>query len=225
MTDVLAIGAHPDDLEFGMGGILAKMASQNLSIVMVDMTLGECGTNGTPEIRRQEALKAAEIIGAERVFLDFKDCQIVDDYEGRLKLVALIRQYKPKLIIAPMWKEEMNHPDHLASGKLARAAIRYARFSKILPHLPIHRAEGILHYICRGQIDFLIDISPHIETWKAMMNCHQSQLKTMDYVGINLKLAAGWGALIGKKYAQPLAKGNPVEIDDPMVVARATLEI
>lgn len=225
MVDILAIGAHPDDIEFGIGGILAKMASQKKSIVMADLTLGELATNGTPAIRQQEAIKAAELIGAKRVFLDFKDCQIRDDFEGRLKLIALIREYKPKIIIAPMWKGEMNHPDHLACGNLARAACRYARFSKILPDLPIHRPDGILHYICHDQVDFLIDISPHVEVWKEMMACHQSQLKTMDYIGRNISRASAWGEAIGKLYAQALVKGNPIEIDDLMHISKGTVEI
>lgn len=225
MVDILAIGAHPDDIEFGVGGILAKMASQNKSIVMADLTLGELATNGTPAIRMQEATKAADLIGAKRVFLDFKDCQIRDDFEGRLKLVALIREYKPKLVIAPMWKGEMNHPDHLACGNLARAACRYARFSKILPELPIHRPEGILHYICRDKVDFLIDITSHIDAWKEMMNCHQSQLKTMDYIGRNISQAGAWGEMIGKPYAQALVKGNPIEIEDLMHISKGTMEV
>ncbi|SCA64141.1 hypothetical protein SCG7086_CF_00050 [Chlamydiales bacterium SCGC AG-110-P3] len=104
MVDILAIGAHPDDIEFGCGGIIAHQAALGYSIVMVDLTLGQKGTNGTPEQRRQEGINAAEVIGAKRLFLDFEDCQVYDTYEGRLKIVEVIRTYKPRLVLAPYWK-------------------------------------------------------------------------------------------------------------------------
>src|ERR1700733_8957745 len=114
MVDILVFGAHPDDIEFGCGGILAKMAAQGKSIVMVDLSLGDKGTYGYPEERRQEGEQAAAAIGATRVVLNFKDCEIFDTYEGRLQFVKVIRQYKPRLVLAPMWEGTGNHPDHLA---------------------------------------------------------------------------------------------------------------
>ena len=95
------------------GGIIAKMAAKNRSIVIADLTLGDKGTHGDPGERRQESENAAAVIGAKRVFLDFKDCEIFDTFEGRLQLVRLIREYKPRLVIAPLWEKEQNHPDHL----------------------------------------------------------------------------------------------------------------
>jgi bacillithiol biosynthesis deacetylase BshB1 len=226
MIDILAIGAHPDDIEFACGGILAKMAHQGKKIVMADMTLGEKGTNGTPEIRKQESISASDMIGAKRVFLDFVDCEIIDTYEGRLRLVKLIREQKPKLVIAPLWKGEQNHPDHLATGKMARYACRYARFGKILPEYPVHRVEGILHYPAPTfeGIDFIVDITEHAETWKKMMRCHASQMATFDYEDWNLRLASKLGMLIGKPYAQGLVKGNPIVLEDIMVVSKGSRE-
>lgn len=227
MIDILAVGAHPDDIEFGCGAILAKMASINKKIVLLDLTLGDKGTNGTPEIRRQEAISAAKVIGAERIFLDFKDCEIFDTYEGRLKLVKVIRQYKPRLVLAPYWRGEQNHPDHIATGLMLRYACRYARFAKILPEIPIHRPEGILHYLypINDNPDFLIDISEYIDVWKKMMACHESQMQTMDYVSRCLRLASKMGLLIGKPYAQGLIKGNPIEIEDILTIAKGTIEL
>lgn len=223
--DIMAFGSHPDDIEFGCGGILAKMASQKKSIVMVDLTLGEKGTNGSPELRRQEGLASAKLIGAERIFLDFPDCSVYDNEEGRLKIVKILRHYQPKLILAPTWKPLMTHPDHAASGLLCRAACRYARFSKILSDLPIYRPEGILHYMCNEIPDFIIDISPHFDIWKEMINCHKSQMKTNDYLDWSLRYASNWGLMIGKPYAQALIKGNPIEIDDIMCISKGTREI
>lgn len=228
MTDILAIGAHPDDIEFGCGGILAKMSAQKKSIVMVDMTGGEKGTHGTPELRREEGLEAARLINAERIVLDFPDCGVYDTYEGRLKLVKLIRQYKPKLVLAPVWKGEQTHPDHLACGQMMRFACRYARFSKILPEIPVHSVGGILHYIHPGydqDIDFIIDVSEYFSIWKQMMACHKSQMNTFPYDEWNLKVASKYGVLIGTSHAQGLIKGNPVVIEDLMTISQLTREI
>lgn len=120
MTDILAFGAHPDDIEFGCGAILAKMAAEGKKIVMVDLTLGDKSTNGSPEKRAKEGENAAGLIGAKRVYLDFFDCEIIDTYEGRVKLVKVIREHKPRLVIASMWKGEQNHPDHISCEKMER---------------------------------------------------------------------------------------------------------
>ena len=227
MVDILVFGAHPDDIEFGCGGILAKMAAQGRSIVMADLTLGDKGTYGNPEERRQEGERSAAVIGAKRVVLDFKDCEILDSYEGRLQFVKAIRQYKPRLVLAPMWEGAGNHPDHLACGAMARYACRYARFAKILPEIPIHWVEGILHYLSLTDVplDFLIDVSEHVEAWKKMMSCHKSQMQNFRYDEWNLRAASKLGSLTGVAYAQGLAKGNPVVIDDPLLIARSTREI
>lgn len=227
MIDILAFGAHPDDIEFGCGGILVKAVSEGRSVAMVDLTLGERGTNGTPEIRRQEALDAANILGVERIFLDFRDCEIQDTYQGREKIAAVIRRLQPKLVIGPYWKGEGQHPDHIALGAMLRNACRYARFAKILPEQPIHKPEGILHYPhpLHGQADFLIDVSDHIETWTRMMQCHRSQMRTFAFVEWVLSLASAAGVLIGRPYAQPLVKGNPIIVSDLMAISKGTRDL
>lgn len=219
--DIMAVGSHPDDIEFGCGGILAKMAAEGKKILMVDLTTGEKGTHGDSETRRCEGHDAAKTIGAKRLFLDFKDCEIFDTYEGRLKLVEVIRIYKPTVILAPLWKGEMNHPDHLATGMLVRNAFRYARLAKILPHLPTHQPEGIYHYLYPTieHVDFVFDISEYVEIWKEMMACHASQHKTLDFSAWNLIHAAKLGHLMGVAYAQGLVKGAPVIIDDLMTIS------
>lgn len=228
MVDILAIGAHPDDIEFGCGGILAKMAAQGKSIAMLVLTLGEMGTHGTPDVRRQECNEAAQLIGATRFFLDLGDCQLMDTYEGRLELVKVIRECKPRLVLAPFWKGERNHPDHVACGAMARYACRYARFEKILPDVSTHRPEGILHYPpggYTGPIDFIVDVTDHVEIWKEMINCHHSQLLTLPYLDWNLRIASRLGVLIHKPYAQGIIKGNPVVVDNLMDIAQGTVEL
>lgn len=227
MVDILVFGAHPDDIEFGCGGILAKLAAQGKTIVMVDLCLGEKSTYGNPEERRQEGKCSAEVIGATRAVLNFKDCEILDTYEGRLQFVKAIRHYKPRLVLAPMWEGVGNHPDHLACGSMARYACRYARFAKILPEIPIHWVEGILHYLSSTdtRLDFLIDVSEFVDVWKKMMSCHKSQMQNFRYDEWNLSIASKLGSHMGVAYAQGLAKGNPIVVADPFVVAQSTREL
>lgn len=227
MVDILAIGAHPDDIEFACGGILCKTAAAGKSIAMADLTFGDKATHGTPVERRLESENAAAVIGAKRIFLNFKDCEIFDTYEGRLQIVRLIRKEKPRLVLAPYWKGEQNHPDHLACGQMVRYACRYARFANILPDLPAHWVEGVLHYAppTMAPVDFLVDVSEHVETWTKMMLCHGTQMQTFPYDEWNLRIASKWGVMIGCSYAQALIKGNPVVVEDVMSVSRGTREI
>ncbi len=227
VVDIMAIGSHPDDVEFACGGILCREAAQGRSIVIVDLTLGQKGTNGLPEERRQEAIAAAKVIGAERIFLDFEDCEIVDSYASRLKLVEVIRRYQPRLVIAPLWNGIGQHPDHIVTGLMARIACRYARFTKILPELPVHWVEGILHYPGHAleAVDFLVDVSNHMDIWKMMMSCHRSQFKTYDYLDRCLRVSSRFGVMIGTAYAQGLVKGNPIQVDDVMTIARTVREL
>lgn len=227
MVEIMAFGAHPDDVEFGCGGVLCKAVAQGHKVVIVDLTLGDKGTQGTPEIRREEGLKAAKVIGAERIYLDWGDCELQDSYEGRVELTRLIRAYRPKLLLAPTWKGEMNHPDHHACGQLVRYAARYARFQKILPELPVHTPEGVLHYLFPGETlpDFLVDVSDVIEQWQTMMACHVSQLRGRNYEGWNLRTAAFYGVMAGCNYAQGFVQGNPRVVDDIMQLSKGTWSI
>lgn len=227
MTDVLAFGAHPDDVEFGCGGVLARLAAEGRKVVIVDLTSGDKGTYGTPEERRKEGLAAAAVIGAERIFLDFRDCEVADTYEGRLQLVRVIRHYRPSLVLAPLWEGPQNHPDHTACGLLARHACRYARFKNVLPEMPPHRVDGILHYVNPfvSQVDFIVDVTSHFETWKKMLACHKSQFVKFHYDEWNTRLANRFGVMIEKEYAQGFVAGNPIVVDDIMSIKRGTREL
>lgn len=225
--DVLVFGAHPDDIEFGCGGILAKMAKLGYSLTLVDLTSGEKGSHGSSKERQSEGEASAALLGAKRLFLDFPDCAIFDSYSSRLKLVEVLRTFRPKLVLAPHWKEELTHPDHSATSHLSRIACRLARFKNLLPDRAPHTVDGILHYGgFNAEIPpFLIDVSDVVEKWKEMMNCHKSQQKTGPYSEWNLKQAAKLGVLAGCEYAQGLYSQNPLLIEDPMTIAKGSREI
>lgn len=227
MVDILAFGAHPDDVEFACGALLAKMAALGKSVAIVDLTLGDKGTNGSIEIRRKEGENAAALIGATREFLGFRDCEIIDTFAAREELVRVIRRYRPRLVIAPPWEGEQNHPDHVATGRLVRIACRFSAFKNIVSDVAVHKVEGVLHYPgpVMQKLDFLFDVTPHVEIWKKMMNCHESQMKTFDYVAWNLKRAANLGVMMQVEYAQCLSAANPVIVEDVMHIAKVAKEL
>ena len=122
--DLLVIGAHPDDAEVHVGGILALCARRGLAAAILDVTTGDLGTRGTAATRRTEAMAAARILGVRRIILDFPDARF-DESEGyRLKLMAVIRELRPQVLILPA--PEDRHPDHRRLYRLAREAAYYA---------------------------------------------------------------------------------------------------
>lgn len=226
MVDILAFGAHPDDIELGCGGLLCKAVAEGKQVALCDLTVGEKGTTGDPNLRRQEALHAAKLLGAERTILEFPDCEVIDSYQGRLELVKVIRHYRPKLILAPRPTGHMTHPDHLGCGQMVRFACRYSRLIKILPQIPIHHSEGVLHIPTSHELpDFLVDISSYMDQWQALINCHFSQVSARPYLQRAVENARNLGRIIGVEYAQGLIKYNPVVIRDLEAVYRGTLEL
>lgn len=184
MPTVLAFGAHPDDLEFGMGGTLLKLVDKGFKVVMVVLTKGEAGTHGTPEIREKECKKAAEFIGAEIEILDFKDCHIEDNVESRHKIADVIRKYKPDLVFAPYHtnkhghKDGVAHPDHTATGNIVRHALRFAKFKGLKMNHEHHFVPHVIYYmIPRYEQPTLVnDISEYFEKWIELAKLHESQL-------------------------------------------------
>jgi LmbE family N-acetylglucosaminyl deacetylase len=123
--DLIIIAAHPDDAEVQMGGTIAKLSASGQRALIVDLCDGEPTDYAAPGIRREQALKAAKILGAERVFLDRQDRFIVDDIPTRLALARLIRQHRPSMVLGATGA--CIHPDHMAVTPLVTAAVFYAR--------------------------------------------------------------------------------------------------
>jgi len=132
--DLLVIGAHPDDAEVHVGGILALCARKGLAAAILDVTAGDLGTRGTAATRRAEAMAAAEILGVQRIILDFPDARFDQSEPYRLRLMTLIRELRPAILILPA--PEDRHPDHRRLYRLAREAAYYA---------------GLRNYPCPGE--------------------------------------------------------------------------
>ncbi len=168
-VDILAIGAHPDDVELGCGGTIAKLISEGKKVAIVDLTRGELGTRGTEETRAQESAAATEILGiAARENLDMKDGFILNTEEHQLKIVEMVRKYRPEIVFANALDDR--HPDHAKAAKLTADACFLAGLIKIETELDGEKQEAwrpkqIYHYIQWKDLepDFVMDISDFMD--------------------------------------------------------------
>jgi bacillithiol biosynthesis deacetylase BshB1 len=144
-VDVLFVGAHPDDVEWGAGGIALLLRGRGVSFAIVDLTRGEMGSRGTVEGRKVEAARAAEFLGAAaRENLGLPDCGVVDSPENRRLIAGVVRRYRPKIVVAPLWEDR--HPDHAAAGLMVRNAALYCVLKNLDDPNPPHKPEAFLYY-------------------------------------------------------------------------------
>jgi LmbE family N-acetylglucosaminyl deacetylase len=220
LPPLLAFGAHPDDIEFGCGGIIARESRAGRPVHVIVCSRGEAGTNGTPRQRMAEVKKAATLLGATIEFIELDgDAHLEVKVAHALKLAGIIRRVRPGVVIAPSL-EQNQHPDHYRLGQLVRDATRLARYGglKELKARPAHAIGQLLFYAVTpdaepaGVQPVLIDISPKeiIAAWTAAMKAHASQLKTRNYVELQLARARVHGLRAGVEYAQPLFPNDPL---------------
>ncbi|MCG2792367.1 MAG: bacillithiol biosynthesis deacetylase BshB1 [Weeksellaceae bacterium] len=163
--DILAIGAHPDDVELGCGGTIVKLVSEGKRVSIIDLTEGELGTRGTAETRATEARVAAKILGiSARENLKMKDGFIANSEEYQLKIVQMIRKYRPEIVLANAIDDR--HPDHAKAAKLVSDACFLSGLKKIETFdseslQDVWRPKHIFHYIQWRNVvpDFVIDIT------------------------------------------------------------------
>jgi len=211
---LLVFGAHPDDIEFGCGGIIAGETKAGHAAHFVVCSRGEAGTNGTPQQRVAEAERAAKILGATLEFLELDgDAHLEIRATHAIKLASIIRRLRPSVVLAPT--VELNqHPDHWRLGQLVRDATRLARYGglKELKKFPSHKITNLFFYAVSSDAEpsgappVLIDISPPeiIKAWTGSMEAHASQMKTRNYVEFQLARAKVHGMRASVKYAQAL---------------------
>lgn len=168
-VDILAIGAHPDDVELGCGGTIAKLISEGKNVAVVDLTKGELGTRGTDETRKVEATEAAKILGIlARENLGMKDGFLQNSEEYQMRIVKMIRKYQPEIVLANAIEDR--HPDHAKGAKLVSDACFLAGLVKIETSLDgekqaTWRPKQVFHYIQWKHIqpDFVVDISDFLD--------------------------------------------------------------
>lgn len=168
-VDFLAIGAHPDDVELGCGGTIAKLISEGKTVAVVDLTRGEMGTRGTDETRAEEARNASEILGvSSRENLGMKDGFLINSEENQITIVKMIRKYRPEIVFANAIEDR--HPDHAKAAKLISDACFLSGLPKVETSLngenqEAWRPKHIFHYIQWKNIkpEFVVDISDVID--------------------------------------------------------------
>jgi N-acetylglucosamine malate deacetylase 1 len=231
-VDLLAFGAHPDDVEVGCGGLLIKLRNRGYKTGIVIFTQGEMGTGGSPELRRQEVIDAADIMGTRVLgHLDMGDCKLEDNYQSRLIAAQYIRRYKPKLVLAPWWTgghgKRASHPDHVACGQIVVNGVNYATLKKLPIDEPPHIIGGLYHYFLPPEVTptFIIDITNEFDGWIKALSAHRTQFlnpeKNSDYLWFLESMARGYGGQVGVKYGQAFSIGEPLKINDPFCLVGA----
>jgi len=217
---LLAFGAHPDDIEFGCGGVVAAETQAGRPAHFVVCSRGEAGSNGTSAQRTREARRGAELLGAT---LEFAALGGDGHFERRaahaLALAAIIRRIRPGIVLAPTPMENQ-HPDHAVLGALVRDAARLARYGGLreLRRQPAHAIGQLLFYAValegepRETPPLFIDVSaePVAAAWTAAMVAHATQARTRRYVELQLARAAMNGQRCGVRLALPLFPAEPL---------------
>ena len=251
--DVLAIAAHPDDIEITCGGTLIKMVKQGRAVGALDLTRGEMGTHGDEHDREREAFDAARIMGlAFRGYAAIPDAAVENNQENRYAVAGFIRALRPELVILPHW--EQRHPDHFACSKLGYDACYLAGLKKLPIEGEPHRPRKILYASYFRNIDhsFLVDISNEFEQKCKAVAAYKSQfgnaqsLKEVfqDYAdrltekpassqnifapGINIydlmhTRARALGQMVRVQYAEAFTVKERILIDDPLMMPVASV--
>ncbi len=197
ILDVVAVGAHPDDVEIACGGTLARLAQQGYRVGIVDLTDGE-PTPGSPgpEVRLAESRRAAEVLGVQtRVQLDLPNRRLFDSFEARVALAKEFRRHRPRLVLGLGDRTPMASPDHYEAQKIVDAAVFYSRLTKwdehfdglavhavavqLYIHLPYHRLEPPA-----SAGHFVVDISETLETKLAAIRCYETQFPPARAAGL-----------------------------------------
>ena len=223
LAPLLAFGAHPDDLEFGCGGIIASETRAGRKVHFVICSKGESGTNGTPKQRIAEAKQAARLLGATVEFIELDgDAHLEIRAAHAIKLAGILRRVRPGVVLAPSLVENQ-HPDHWRLGKLVRDAARLARYGgvKELRRSPAHSIDQLFYYAVTPEAEprdispLLVDVSNQevISAWTSAMAAHESQTATRNYVELQLTRARLLGGRAGAGHAMALFPNDPLVLE------------
>ena len=228
MTDILAIAAHPDDVELLCGGTLIKAAKQGRKTAVVDLTAGEMGTRGDAKSRAKEAEESAKIMKlSARECLGMPDSGLVNTPATREQVARAIRRHKPRVVIAPALQGR--HPDHRIAAELIRDACFVAGLGKVAPDAPKHRPLKVIHCVTFRQDfekpTFVVDISDEFEQKLDAIRCFDTQFAGNMQAGevypngeplldAIRHYSAWYGSLIRTKYGEPFFTTETMRVDD-----------
>jgi bacillithiol biosynthesis deacetylase BshB1 len=231
-VDLLAVASHPDDVELRCAGLLLKLHDQGYRTGILDLTRGEMGTRGTPEERAREAAAAADLLGVTfRENAGLPDGRLAVTEEARLAVARAVRACRPRLLVAPYWKD--SHPDHSVTGELAHQGA----FIAGLRHYPgldgdPWRPGTILYWASHYDIrpSFVVDTSAYHERRMEAVRCFASQLHqpdsqepqtniaSADFLNRISMLAQYHGEMIGVRYGEGYLVRQVLPVEDPIAL-------
>ncbi|MCS7315868.1 MAG: bacillithiol biosynthesis deacetylase BshB1 [Bryobacterales bacterium] len=224
--EILAIAAHPDDVEQTCGGTLIRMAGLGYRTGVLDLTAGEMGTRGDPAIRLREAAEAGRLLGlAWRGNLHLPDGRLENTFEVRLKVAAEIRRLRPRVVILPYW--QARHPDHVRACEIGYEACFLAGLRKIETGDPPFRPRNVLYSSLYASVapTFVVDISEQFDRRMEALLAYRSQYGRREEASelfpdpeeIRERLAGiarYYGNLIGVRYGEPFVTRETLRVDD-----------
>jgi bacillithiol biosynthesis deacetylase BshB1 len=237
--DLLAIAAHPDDVEQTCGGTLLRAAESGYRTGIIDLTAGDMGTRGSPETRIAESEAAARVLKvSHRENLHFPDARLENSMAGRMTLAQRLREIRPRTVILPYW--EGRHPDHYRTAEIGYEACFLAGLRKLDQYTEPHRPFKIIYSSLYANVtpSFVVDITPWFErrmesllTYKSQYGPQESEKSEADSlfpdeVGIRDRLSTVsrfYGSLIGTKYGEPFVIKEMTRVDDVIALAVRSL--
>lgn len=225
-VDILAFGAHCDDVELGCAGLLLKMRDSGKKIGVIDLTRGEMNSKASPEIIAREASESARILAATvRKNLDLGDTRVEDNYQNRVLIAETIREYRPGAVLAPYWGDR--HNDHRAAGWLVRNSSLYCRLKKLNSRFPPHDPRLFLFYLLHDYASpaLVVDISTYYPRKLEAIKAYRSQFgkefskTTVRPIGMEDYLFdietrnRFYGSLINVKYGEAFLTPEPLNIE------------
>jgi bacillithiol biosynthesis deacetylase BshB1 len=224
--DIVAIAAHPDDVEQTCGGTLIKMAEKGYRTGVLDLTAGDMGTRGTPEQRIEESLEAAKVmLVGVRDNLRFPDARLENTIAARMTLALKIREMRPRVVVLPYWQGR--HPDHYRAAELGYEACFLAGLKKLDEYSEAHRPYKIIYSSIYAHVtpSFVVDISSQFERRMAALLSYRSQYgggaeggelfpeegEIRERLGA---IARFYGNLIGVKYGEPFVVKETLMVED-----------
>ncbi len=224
--DVLAIAAHPDDVEQTCGGTLIKMAERGYRSGVLDLTAGDMGSRGTPDLRVQESQDAARhLLLSWRQNLRWPDARLENTISARMTMAGVIRRIQPRVVILPYWTGR--HPDHYRAAEIGYEACFLSGLKRLEEDVPPHRPFKILYASLYANVtpSFVVDISQQFDRRMASLFSYASQYgDTADasdlfpsHREVEERIAAVarfYGNLIGVKYGEPFVVKESMQVDD-----------
>ena len=226
-VDLLAFGPHPDDIEIGIGGLVAKHTRLGHRVGLCDLTAGEMGSNGTVDERLAEAEDARRVLGAVwRVNLRLPDRRLGSDVSHQRAIAQLVRTARPRAVAVPYWSDR--HPDHVAASQLLTDAVFNAGLRRYVTEAEAWRPDWICYYFINDSTapSFVVDVSDDYDTKRQALACHRSQFAPTGDAAVQTRLTssrfrqliesrdAQYGALAGVAFAEGVVVKDPVVRND-----------